>query len=156
MATETVEERLQRIEDIEAIRLLKHRYCAFCDDNYDADGIASLFTENAVWDAGLFGRNEGREAIREYFRGTPDNISFAIHQVSNSAIEVDGDSAEGSWYLWQPMVMRDENRALWLAARYDELYLRQDGNWLIHDCKVQVRMLSPYEKGFGQERVTEL
>ena len=30
MATETVEERLQRIEDIEAIRLLKHRYCAFC------------------------------------------------------------------------------------------------------------------------------
>ena len=33
MATETLEERLQRIEDIEAIRLLKHRYCAFCDDN---------------------------------------------------------------------------------------------------------------------------
>ena len=54
------------------------------------------------------------------------------------------------------MVMRDENRALWLAARYDELYLKQDGHWLIHDCKVQVRMLSPYEKGFGQERVTEL
>ena len=52
MATETLEERLQRIEDIEAIRLLKHRYCAFCDDNYDADGIAALFTENAVWDAG--------------------------------------------------------------------------------------------------------
>ena len=44
MATETLEERLQRIEDIEAIRLLKHRYCAFCDDNYDADGIAALFT----------------------------------------------------------------------------------------------------------------
>ena len=59
MATETLEERLQRIEDIEAIRLLKHRYCAFCDDNYDADGIAALFTENAVWDAGPFGRNEG-------------------------------------------------------------------------------------------------
>ncbi|MBV8360284.1 MAG: nuclear transport factor 2 family protein, partial [Deltaproteobacteria bacterium] len=41
--------RTQRLEDIENIKQLKARYCAFCDDNYNPQGIASLFTEDGVW-----------------------------------------------------------------------------------------------------------
>ena len=47
-----IERRLQVLEDAEAIRNLKARYAALCDNQYDADGIASLFTEDAVWDNG--------------------------------------------------------------------------------------------------------
>jgi hypothetical protein len=39
---ERMEQRLQALEDAEAIRNLKSRYAALCDDNYDADGIAAL------------------------------------------------------------------------------------------------------------------
>ena len=42
--------KIQRLEDIEAIRNLKAKYCAFCDDGYDADGIASLFVDDGIWD----------------------------------------------------------------------------------------------------------
>src|SRR5437762_1356320 len=42
-----IERRLQVLEDAEAIRNLKARYAALCDNQYDADGIASLFTEDA-------------------------------------------------------------------------------------------------------------
>jgi len=48
---ERMERRLQALEDAEAIRNLKSRYAALCDDNYDADGIAALFAEDATWKA---------------------------------------------------------------------------------------------------------
>jgi len=64
MNVEDLARRLQVLEDIEAIKKLKVRYCAYCDNNYDADGIAALFTEDAVWDGGSLGKCEGREAIR--------------------------------------------------------------------------------------------
>jgi len=47
---ERMERRLMFLEDAEAIRILKSRYAALCDDNYDADGIAALFTHDAIWD----------------------------------------------------------------------------------------------------------
>jgi ketosteroid isomerase-like protein len=71
MNLENLEQRLRVLEDIESIKKLKARYCAHCDNNYDADGIASLFTEEAVWDGGSFGKHNGREAIRTFFRGAP-------------------------------------------------------------------------------------
>ena len=47
---ERIERRLQVLEDGEAIRNLKARYAGLCDNQYDADEIASLFTEDAVWE----------------------------------------------------------------------------------------------------------
>jgi hypothetical protein len=37
---ERIERRLQLLEDAEAIRNLKARYAALCDNHYDADGEA--------------------------------------------------------------------------------------------------------------------
>jgi Fe-S-cluster-containing dehydrogenase component len=50
-----LEKRLQALEEIEAIKRLKARYCAMCDAGYDSNGLAGLFTEDAVWDGGSFG-----------------------------------------------------------------------------------------------------
>jgi ketosteroid isomerase-like protein len=76
---EQIERRLQLLEDAEAIRNLKARYAALCDNQYDADGIAKLFTDDAVWESPALGRFEGREAIRSFFRGASGIFSFAIH-----------------------------------------------------------------------------
>ena len=45
-----IEARLRRLEDIEAIKRLKARYCAACDDGYDPDRLAALFTEDVCGD----------------------------------------------------------------------------------------------------------
>ena len=37
--------RLARLEAIEEIKQLQARYCAYCDDDYNPDGIANLFIE---------------------------------------------------------------------------------------------------------------
>src|SRR5215469_17427466 len=107
--------RLQKLADIDEIKKLKARYAAACDNNYDADAIAELFTEDAVWDGGNFGKVEGRENIRRFFRRAPEVFSFAIHHVLNPQIEVDGDRATGQWYLWQPATREPGTQAVWLA-----------------------------------------
>jgi SnoaL-like domain len=93
---ERLERRLQALEDAEAIRNLKARYAALCDDSYDADGIAELFAEDAVWDSPGLGRFEGREAIRSFFRDAAGIFSFAIHYSLNGQIHVDGVPREPS------------------------------------------------------------
>jgi SnoaL-like domain len=42
-----LEQRVQALEDVNAIRHLKARYAAYCDDQYNPDGLAALFTEDA-------------------------------------------------------------------------------------------------------------
>ena len=107
MSLEDLERRIKVLEDVEEIKRLKHHYCAVCDDNYDADAIASLFTEDAVWDGGLWGKFEGREAIRGFFLEAPQILPFAIHMVLNPIIEVNGDSAKGTWYLLQACTLAE-------------------------------------------------
>ena len=50
-----LEASLRRLEDIEAIKQLKAQYCSYCDDQYDVEGLAGLFTDDAVWDGGILG-----------------------------------------------------------------------------------------------------
>src|SRR5262245_34363360 len=45
MNLDDLNKRITRLEDIEAIKQLKARYCEICDDNHNPDRITSVFTE---------------------------------------------------------------------------------------------------------------
>ena len=155
MAGTDIEQRLLRLEDIEDIRQLKARYCKYCDDNYDADALASVFTEDAVWDGGTtFGVARGREAIRKHFRGASKRVTIARHQVMNPVIEVDGDEATGHWLLFQPCTNAgpDGEQAMWLAATYADGYRRVDGEWLISATTIDVAFFTPFDQGWVDQR----
>jgi ketosteroid isomerase-like protein len=150
-----LEARLRRLEDIEAIKQLKARYCAYCDDDYDADGLASLFTEDAVWDGGgTFGRADGRDGVRKHFAGASDRVTIARHQVMNPIVEIDGDSATGHWLLFQPCTNAgsDGEQAMWLAATYADRYRRVDGEWLIAETLIDVAFFTPFDQGWMDMR----
>ena len=53
-----LERRITRIEDIEAIKQLKARYCEICDDDHDPDRITRIFAEDGVWQSAI-GKAEG-------------------------------------------------------------------------------------------------
>jgi len=75
-----LEKRVQVLEDIEAIKNLKARYAAVCDDKYNPPKGVKLFTQDAVWDGGKdFGVHKGRAAIKKFFEGVAQNIVFAVH-----------------------------------------------------------------------------
>lgn len=149
---------IQWLADIEAIRQLKHVYCGLCDDNYDADPLAALFTEDAVWDGGPIGMHHGREAIRRFFQGSPARVPWALHMVTNPIIQVDGDAATGRWYLWEPLVyaLPGGNQAYWMSARYDDVYARTVDGWKFKRVTISMKLLAPYDKGWGAERITDV
>jgi ketosteroid isomerase-like protein len=150
MTSKDLEQRLQRLEDVEEIKKLKARYCGYCDADYDADGIASLFTEDGVWDGDTRGRYEGREAIRRFFKGASQRVTFAIHNVMNPIIEVKGDMAHGSWYLFQACTEGGE--AKWVSGRYEEDYVKSQGQWLFKALKVRFAFWTPYDQGWVKKR----
>lgn len=152
MGLEDIERRLKILEDIEAIKKLKARYCASCDDHFNPDAIAALFTEDAVWDGGIMGRAEGREKIRRFFTRTPEVMPFAVHMVLNPLIEVEGDAAKGTWYLLQACTHAPENRAVWGSARYDETYVRVGSEWKFKTLKLTSFFWTPFEEGWVKNR----
>jgi ketosteroid isomerase-like protein len=149
---ERLDQRLQVLEDAEAIRNLKARYAALCDNQYDADGIASLFTEDALWESPTLGRFEGREAIRNFFRGASEIFSFAIHYSLNGHIEVEGDTARARWYLFMPCTVAAANQAMWRAGIDHEIYARVARSWMLRHKRSEPLMSAPFETGWPKTR----
>jgi ketosteroid isomerase-like protein len=142
---EQIERRLQVLEDAEAIRNLKAGYAALCDNQYDADGIAKLFTDDAVWESPALGRFEGREAIRSFFQGASAIFSFAIHYSLNGHIEVEGDTARARWYLFMPCTVAAGNQAVWRAGIDHETYVRVNGTWMFRHKRSEPLISVPFE-----------
>ena len=154
MSLEGLGRRVRVLEDVEAIKGLKARYCFYCDDNYDADGITSLFVADGVWDGGESrGRHEGKEAIRRFFAESASNrYSFAMHNALNPLIVVDGDEAHGSWYLLMAATLTEGDQAIWSAGRYEEDYVRTGGEWKFQNLNIRFFFSTNFEKGWARQR----
>ncbi len=150
---------LARLTAIEDIKQLKARYCAYCDQQYDPDGLASLFVEDGVWDGGAeFGCHTGREAIRTFFRGASGSIVFAAHLVMNPIIEVDGARATGRWRLLMPCTVRGRDgvpEARWLLSAYDERYICHEDRWLFAALKVDTQFYAAHLAGWATETAND-
>jgi hypothetical protein len=144
------------LADIEEIKQLKARYAAACDDDYSADAIADLFTEDAIWEGGFMGYAKTRSGIREFFANASNLIGFAVHGIGNPLIEIDGDKATGSWYLHQPMTMKGSEECFWFCAQYSDDYVKVDGVWKFQHVRVIARAFTPYAEGFGKQLMAEL
>src|SRR5437588_10749258 len=57
MASDELEKRITVLEDIEAIKQLKARYCAVCDDDHNPDMITTLFAADGIWEGADVGRH---------------------------------------------------------------------------------------------------
>jgi hypothetical protein len=153
--------RLDRLEAIEAIRVLKARYADVCDTGYDPVRMRPFFTEDAVWDGGpRFGRHEGVDAICAFFAGVSSQITWALHYMIAPIIEVadDGESATGSWYLLEPCTMATDEgpRAMLLMGRYADRYRKGPDGWKFTEVRLDAQTITPLDEGwvrtpFGNE-----
>jgi uncharacterized protein (TIGR02246 family) len=159
MSAADIERRLQALEDIEAIKKLKIRYC-HCADAQDHPGFASLFTEDAVWDGAPFGYAKGRKAIEEFLRGAQTTaLPFALHFVMNASVEVNGHTAVGRWYLLEPctMTMSDgrQTQAVWGTATYEDHFVKQHGEWKFTKVHLRPVFWTPFDQGWAKKRFVQ-
>jgi len=145
-----LEERIIRLEDLEAIKQLKARYCEICDDDHNPDRIPSLFTDDGIWEGRGIGRAQGHAEIRALFEGFQKTTQFSQHMVMNPVIEIEGDRAHARWYFFGMFTFYEGNQAKWQSARYHEEYQKLNGAWLIHHLKIKGPGISAdYEKGWA-------
>jgi hypothetical protein len=141
-----LEQRLTRVEDIEAIKQLKARYCEICDDDHNPDRIATIFAEDAVWDAEGIGKAEGHVAIRALFQTFQQQIDFSQHMVMNPIIQIDGERATGIWYFAGPFTPRQDPQSNLTAVRYEEDYVKVNGEWKFQHPRAAPRFVAAVEK----------
>jgi hypothetical protein len=137
-----LEKRITRLEDIEAIKQLKVRYSHICDDDHNPDTIASVFAEDGIWESADFGIAKGHEEIRELFRNFRKMFNFSQHNMMNPLIEVNGNRATGVWYIMGPWTYTENNEEKWLALRYDDEYVKINGEWKYQHLRVALRMVA--------------
>ena len=149
MAEATLEARIKRLEDIEAIKRLMSLYC-FHADNRDGANWSQVFTEDGVFETDIYGVYEGRDTIRAL-----DHRSFAIHYNTNAIIDIDGDRAVGRWLLLMPCSFDDGKggkRAVWAAAKYRNDIERVNGQWLFKRVRLISIMWTPFDQGWELAR----
>jgi|SRR5882724_7309348 len=148
-----MERRLTRLEDIEAIKQLKARYCEICDDDHNPERITSVFAEDGIWESKDFGTGKGHGEIRELFRKFQQLIEFSQHNVMNPIIEIRGDTATGEWYFFGPFTFRAGPEARWLSLQYEDDYVKIDGQWKYKHLRVNLRLSAPYDEGWAEQRI---
>lgn len=156
-----LEQRLQHIEDLEAIRRLKHYHYCHCVDRAVAGDSAAIeetvsrFSDDIVADFTGFPLAEGREAATAFYaQGVPSMLSYSQHYVFNEVIDIQGDSATGLWYLQCPVIftasspLGREAPGL-IAGRYEEEYVREGGIWKWRRIVALLDVMSPTETLWG-------
>jgi hypothetical protein len=144
--------RIRVLEDLEAIRKLKARYCAACDDSHNPETLGTLFAEDATWEATGMGRAVGRAAIQEKLGavGRSGRIRNSAHHAINPILDVDGDRATGHWRLIMLYTANQPDGSLqWLRiiGEYRERYVRIGGEWRFESLACTVEEHAPYALG---------
>lgn len=139
----SLEARLQRQEDTEAIRRLLREYGKRLDAG-DLQGYARLFAVDGEWIGG-FGSVKGRDRIAPFMEknmsGPPPWEATAsasappkpgprgAHLMTNEIIEVNGDKAT-AWSKWTYMARSVENRPFpVMVGVYEDVLVRESGEW---------------------------
>jgi hypothetical protein len=162
----SLEERVRRIEDIEAIRYLKAYYAKFADAKYTDDHQrrpqdeidelarqqASVFTEDAIWDNGVgpSGILRGREAIYDNLRSGP--WKFAMHHFLSPLIEIDGDRATGRWMLWQTATLASSDTAVFMSAITNDDYVRTADGWKMSRMRFTLKFMTRFDRPWSVHR----
>ena len=114
-------------DDVEAIRQLKYAYFR-CLDLKKWEEFAALFVPEATGAyAGL--DFTSRDDLVAYMSENLPADRITLHQAHHPEITVDGDTAEGIWYLHDKVFVPEYDVAIEGAAFYRDRYVRTPEGW---------------------------
>jgi hypothetical protein len=125
--------RIQRLEDIEAIRQLKARYLNACDAQ-DPEGAKRCFAEGEILiDMGHVGVFRDRDAFARLYQaaGCQPHI-LDMHHGANPEIEfLDDTHARARWALEYRNINTRDRTVTFVSLVYHDEYARLGGEWKI-------------------------
>ncbi len=130
----TLEERIQRLEDIEAIRYLQAKYQR-CLDSRDFNGIAECFADDVI---SGYGNGEmafnGKDNVLKFLMGSMSMEMPSAHMIHGGEIDIlSADKATAKWYLEDFLYVKGYNINIAGTAIYQNTYVKKEGKWLISE-----------------------
>ncbi len=147
-----LETKVQELTDREAVRDLRYCYHEYVNEGKFA-AIADLFTEDGVLDFGHLGHANGKAELIAFFdriNSRPaEGISFVKQFIHNHVIHLQGNTGTGFSYLEAKPVYKGES--FLVAARYDDEYVKQNGQWKFKKMGLIPYFMVPLREGWAQE-----
>ena len=151
----TLEQRITRLEAIEAIKQLKAAYFQACDSK-QPERVRECFAPGKIdLDYGRIGTFDNREDMLAVFTelACQDHI-IEMHHGQNPRIEIlDEHNATASWGLYYYLIDTRRNTVTQLAGFYDDSYTVHDGQWCICRSHYQVSSTQIFDLSEGLAKV---
>jgi hypothetical protein len=152
-----LEAKVQELTDREAIRDLRYRYHEYVNEGKFAQ-IPSLFIEDGELDFAHLGKAKGPEELKRFFgalnepraeSGNRPRITWVKQFIHNHIVHVRGDTGDGFAYLEAKPIFNGE--AFLVAARYDDEYVKRNGEWKFRKMSLVPYFMVPFKEGWAQE-----
>lgn len=133
----TLEQRIQILEDIEAIKQLKARYWFACDQR-DATGIKDCFvSKDLLIDFGFIGQFTDIDVFLELFLSMTDKASHIdLHHGLAPEVSIDSDAtASARWRMQFQLIETETQVAQFMGGYYEDSYRKEHGHWKIATTK---------------------
>jgi len=129
----TLAHRIQVLEDIEAIRQLKHRYFFACDRKRPAEVLACFAPGEIDLDYGRIGKfTRAADMVAVFEQLACQAHIVEMHHAQNPEVRVlDATRAEATWGLYYFMINTRDRSLTQLGGYYVDAYRRIDGEWKI-------------------------
>ncbi|WP_396454126.1 nuclear transport factor 2 family protein [Actinomadura sp.] len=141
MASPDIAARIARLEAIEDIKALKHRYLRACDAKDPEEFRACFIASGASIDYGRLGAFDDADGIAEVFARIAlqkTDGGYAVldmHHAMHPDITVHGETAaSGRWTLKFRQVNLVDRTETVAAGEYDDEYVIEDGRWKMSKC----------------------
>ena len=153
-----LEAQVLELSNREAIRDLRYRYHE-CVNEGKFREIPNLFTEDGELDFAHLGKAKGRTEIQKFFGALNEapsaenknrpRITWVKQFIHNHTIHLDGSTGHGFSYLEAKPIYNGE--AFLVAARYDDEYIQQSGQWKFKKMSLVPYFMVPFREGWAQE-----
>ena len=152
-----LEARIREIEDFLEISNLQSRY-SYLIDSLRMEELVDLFADEFVWEGG-FDRDSmksvtSKAELLALFNGAAESTSMMRHMPTTPHIEVDGDNAKGTWYVFGMMtaITPSGEIAKWIQGTLHNEFVRIDGEWKFSRKSTIYNFNTPYEVSWAESK----
>jgi len=162
--SETLEKRVQKLEDTIEIYHLQSRYNFYLSMYLGEKAVDELFSEHPEVSNVINGAKwVGRESIKRMFlsldkvhKDMPGRMGSIMAIEPLITFSEEGTMADGQWFGLGPSVLPVKNseedpehlEALWMFGRYDCAYIKEKGVWKIFRLGWNMHFMSPPNEGW--------
>lgn len=146
-----LEARIRKIEDFQEISNLQAQY-SYLIDSFQMEDLVDLFADDFVWEGGYESMSgvSTKPELLQRLKGAQEGAIMFRHQNSTPHIEVEGDKARGTWYVFGMItaVTPDGEEARWVQGKLNNEFVRVNGKWKFSRKSTKFNFLTKYEDGW--------